>query len=181
VQVYDALSNESWGPRYRLQKDIERISVERLLTRFEVDMDAAAMAQVIIDYWRRPVLFPEVKSVLAQCRVPVCIVSNIDNAELSEAMRFHGLSFAATVTSEDCRAYKPRPELFTRALSLLGLPAKDVLHVGDSRKNDVRGAQALGIPVLWINRTGLTIPPGWKPPSYEAPDLTGILCAFHAR
>ena len=175
VQVYSDMCNRSHGPNYRLQKDIERESLKRLLARFEADLAGDELAQTIIDYWSRPILFPEVRPVLARCRVPVCIVSNIDNAELFAAMEFHGLSFAATVTSEDCRAYKPRPELFMKALSLLGLSAKEVLHVGDSRTNDVRGAQAAGIPVLWVNRNGRPFPADRKRPEFEARDLTGIL------
>ena len=175
VQVYSDMCNRSHGPNYRLQKDIERESLKCLLARFEADLAGDKLAQTIIDYWSRPILFPEVRPVLARCRVPVCIVSNIDNAELFAAMEFHGLSFAATVTSEDCRAYKPRPELFMKALSLLGLSAKEVLHVGDSRTNDVRGAQAAGIPVLWVNRNGRTFPADRKRAEFEARDLTGIL------
>ena len=175
VQVYNDLCKGSYGPNYRLQKDIEKESLKRLVTQFEADLESEELAQRIIDYWSRPILYPEVRSVLARCRVPVCIVSNIDNAELFAAIEFHGLSFAAMVTSEDCRAYKPRPELFMKALSLLALSAEDVLHVGDSRNNDVRGAQAVGIPVLWVNRNGRIFPTGRKRPDYEAQDLTGIL------
>jgi 2-haloacid dehalogenase/putative hydrolase of the HAD superfamily len=178
VRIYSDLCNESHGPYYRLQKDIERESVKRLLARFEADLDGDRLAQTIIDYWSRPILFPEARSVLAQCRVPVCLVSNIDNAELSAAIAHHGLSFSATVTSEDCRAYKPRPELFQKALSIMGRSAKEVLHVGDSRSNDVRGAQEVGIPVLWINRNGRAFPADWKRSDYEARDLTGILAAL---
>jgi 2-haloacid dehalogenase/putative hydrolase of the HAD superfamily len=175
VEVYDKLCAASHGPNYRLQKEIERESVRQLLARFRADLEAEPLARMVIDYWSRPILFPEVRSVLARCFVPICVASNIDNQELFAAMKYHGLSFSATVTSEDCRAYKPRPELFQRALSLLGLPATEVLHVGDSRMNDVRGAQALGIPVLWINRDGRAFPTEWRRPDYEAADLTGLL------
>ncbi len=181
TRVYDGLCNESWGPRYRLQKDIEKTAMARLVAHFEADLDALAMAQTIIEYWRRPLLFPETRETLARCPVPVCLVSNIDNAELFAAMEYHGLSFCATVTSEDCRGYKPRPELFRRALALLGLAEGEVLHVGDSIVNDVRGAQALGIPVLWVNRNGRAFPPGGKPPNLESPDLTGIAKVFEDR
>lgn len=47
------------------------------------------------------------------------------------------------MTSEDARAYKPRPEPFRLALDRLGLCPGDVLHVGDSPASDVAGAQAL--------------------------------------
>ncbi len=65
--------------------------------------------------------------------------------------------------------------MFKKALSLLGLSNKDVLHVGDSFSSDVQGAIALEIPVLWINRKGRELSPGHNSPDYVSTDLTGIL------
>jgi HAD superfamily hydrolase (TIGR01509 family) len=113
--------------------------------------------------------------VLAQCRIPVCLVSNIDNAELESALRHNDLAFDRVVTSEDCKAYKPRGETFERALALLDLSAAEVLHVGDSLGSDVRGAKAHGIRVLWINRRGRRAPTGHAAPDFEATDLRGLL------
>lgn len=107
--------------------------------------------------------------------VPICLVSNIDTADLQQALAHVGLSFAAIVTSEDCRAYKPHPAPFERALSLLGLPPSHALHVGDSWGSDMVGAQAAGIPVLSINRRQRPIPDGGSPPTFMAADLTGLL------
>ena len=115
---------------------------------------------------------------LERCDVPVCLVSNIDNAELRSALWNVGLSFDHVVTSEDCRSYKPRPEMFARALSVLELEPDEVLHVGDSFGSDVRGAHAVGIPVLWINRGGRPAPSADVTPDYVASDLTGLLAVL---
>ena len=127
------------------------------------------------DYWASPTVFPETKRVLRRCDLPVCVVSNIDNEDLRAALEHNRLAFELVVTSEDCRSYKPRGELFQRALSLLELPPDRVLHVGDSLHSDVRGAKALGIRVLWINRTGRAIPKDHPAPDYVSTDLTGLL------
>jgi 2-haloacid dehalogenase len=87
----------------------------------------------------------------------------------------HDLHFDRIVTSQDCRAYKPRPEMFERALTWLGLLPGQVLHAGDSLGSDVRGARAMGIPVLWINRKGRQDPGGECALDYVATDLTGLL------
>jgi FMN phosphatase YigB (HAD superfamily) len=118
--------------------------------------------------------------VLAQCQVPLCLVSNIDNADLHSALRHNSLHFEWVVTSEDCRAYKPRKEMFERALSLLGVSPEEALNVGDSFSSDVRGAQFLGIPVLWINRRNRHLPDGSQAPDYVASDLTGLLNILQA-
>lgn len=74
--------------------------------------------------------------------------------------------------SEDCRAYKPRPEMFEKALSFLGLESREILHVGDSFRCDVQGAKALGMPVLWVNRTGKQVPNSKTVADFESTDLT---------
>jgi 2-haloacid dehalogenase/putative hydrolase of the HAD superfamily len=92
----------------------------------------------------------------------VCLVSDIDRADLVVALAHHGLAdrFTAIVTSEDARAYKPRPEPFTTALDALGLAPHEVAHVGDSLTRDVGGAASLGIPAIWVNRAGRPVAPG---------------------
>jgi len=158
-----------------LQKELERVSLERVLRRFKADLDSAALSRVLYDYWARPTLFPESRNVLLKCTIPVCLVSNIDNAELNSALDHARLSFDLIVTSEDCRAYKPRPDMFEKALSLLGLHPEEVLHLGDSLGSDVRGAKSLGIHVLWINRKLRPPPPANESPDYVATNLKGLL------
>lgn len=65
--------------------------------------------------------------------------------------------------------------MFEKALSLLNFSAGEVLHVGDSLRADVRGAKAMGMPVLWINRKGRIIPAGNERPDYVSADLIGII------
>lgn len=173
--VFHRMCVESLGSTFRPQKELERLSLQRVLQRYGCDLDPVALSRALYEHWSRPGLFPESREVLAQCRVPICLVSNIDNAEIQAALRHNELCFDLVVTSEDCRAYKPRPEMFRRALSLLGMDAGQVLHVGDSLSSDVRGARSLGIPVLWINRGRRPAPDGAGAPDYASADLRGLL------
>lgn len=171
---FHALCRESYGARFLLQKEIEHRSLLAALDACGCTADAEAMSRRLYQRWRQPPIFPEVPAVLARCDVPVCLVSNADNEEVAAVLAHHGFTFPHVVSSEDCRCYKPRPEPFLRALALLGLEPHEVLHVGDSLGNDVRGAQALGIPVLWLNRTGRPLPAEMPPPDYIAPELNGL-------
>jgi len=104
-----------------------------------------------------------------------------DNADLASALKHVRMSFDHVVTSEDCRAYKPRPEPFQRALRLLGLEAHEVLHVGDSVSGDVAGAKAMGMPALWINPKARPAPVGSAAPDYTAPSLAGLVEVIQGR
>ena len=110
---------------------------------------------------------------LATVNRPVCIVSNIDRQDLEAAIAHHDIRVDLSVTSEDVRAYKPRPEPFQLALDLLGLNHDHVLHVGDSLSGDVIGANAFGIPVAWVNRNGRRRPPTSRL-AHEVPDLAAL-------
>jgi 2-haloacid dehalogenase/putative hydrolase of the HAD superfamily len=173
-RVFGQMCAESFGSTFRSQKELERLSLQCVLQHFECDLDPDALSQVLYEYWSCPVPFPESKEVLARCRMPICLVCNIDNAELESALRYNDLRFDFVVTSEDCRAYKPRGEMFDKALSLLDLSRKEVLHIGDSLSSDVRGAKSLRIPVLWINRKNRQAPEGEDAPDYISTDLRGL-------
>jgi len=174
-RVFGEACFNSHGNSFRCERELEQASLQEVLLHFDADLDSAQLTQSLYDYWTRPMIFPESRDVLARCSVPVCLVSNVDNADLASALKYNNLSFDLIVTSEDCRAYKPRPEPFEKALSLLRLSSEEVLHVGDSLSCDVRGAKAYGIPALWINKKGKTLPAGYEQPEYVSTDLTGIL------
>ena len=56
------------------------------------------------------------------------------------------------VTSAAAGAGKPDPAIFEFALEAAGCRAAQALHVGDSLEEDVTGARAAGIEVVWLNR-----------------------------
>ena len=56
---------------------------------------------------------------------------------------FTGWSF-----SDEVGWYKPAPEIFRHALGYLGVEPDDVAHIGDLRRTDVAGAQAMGMTAV---------------------------------
>ncbi len=164
---------QSHGRTFRIQRDLEMASLREVLDIFESQLSPAILSESLYTYWRNPTAFPESSAFLYSLKVPTCLVSNIDRDDLHAAVAHNGWAFQHVVTSEDCRSYKPRPEMFEAAIKLLRLPPQRVMHVGDSLTADVRGAIAAGIPVAWINRR--TRPrPQWAAP------LVGEFCDLQA-
>jgi 2-haloacid dehalogenase/putative hydrolase of the HAD superfamily len=181
VHTFQEMCFKSCGNTFRYEKELGQEALRETVKRFDTDLNSEKLTQALSDYWDeywgKPVIFPESRDVLAKVEelgIPVCLVSNIDNDVLDSALLHNQLSFDLVITSEDCKSYKPRPEMFDKALSLLNLSNKEVLHVGDSAYSDVKGAKSLGIPVLWINRRKRTVPAEYEPDHISA-DLTGIL------
>jgi REG-2-like HAD superfamily hydrolase len=79
---------------------------------------------------------------------------------------------------------KPDPEIFHHALHAAGMGPEDAVHVGDNRRDDVAGAEAVGMRAILIDRTGpqsASFGPAPKRPAtivvsslLEVPDLLGL-------
>ena len=115
-------------------------------------IDPVPFVDQLTEYWCGPDLHDDVHQTLAQLNLPICCVSNADTDHLRSAIDRHGLKFDHVVSSQDARCYKPRPEIFHRALSAMGAEPHEVLHVGDSLHSDVEGAANAGIEALWLCR-----------------------------
>ena len=60
--------------------------------------------------------------------------------------------FAFVVFSQDVQVRKPDRRIFEIAAQEAGCPMDELLHVGDSLENDVKGAQGAGAHSVWLNR-----------------------------
>lgn len=149
----------SFGSAFKAQREIVRSSLTSVLNTVGSSANADQLVLAQFDHWRQPPIFEDAQTFLSGVDLPICVVSNIDRGDLEAALMHHSLAVDFVVTSEDERSYKPRPEMFERALGLLGVSRNSVLHVGDSWSSDVVGAIDSGIKVAWVNRGGRARPP----------------------
>jgi 2-haloacid dehalogenase/putative hydrolase of the HAD superfamily len=161
---------------FRPQREIAAASLATALAASGCTADAVALCEDQVRHWRTAPLRPGTRAFLKSVDRPICVVSNIDRADLEAVLKHHGLSFTAAVTSEDVGAYKPSPQMFRRGLAMLGMRADEVLHVGDSLTADVAGAQSAGIAAIWVNRRGRPTPDGM-----HATDVIGSLADLTPR
>jgi 2-haloalkanoic acid dehalogenase type II len=82
--------------------------------------------------------------------------------------------FQFTVFAHDHGGKKPDRHLFELAVRLAGCQPEEIVHVGDSLKEDVAGAQSLGIRTAWINRTRRPNETDIRP-DFELHSLTDLL------
>jgi len=171
---YQRLCAAAYGDAFKTQREIDILSLEYILRRYEAPLDVEALAAHQFTYWRAPKILEDGHWLVTNVNLPVCIASNIDTDDLDAAITSAGWQFAHTLTSEACRSYKPRPEIFLAALERMQIAPSEVLHVGDSLTNDVVGAQQLGIDTAWINRKGKPLPDGIRP-TYCVSDLRELM------
>ena len=159
---FQTMFQNSYGDTFETQRALEEKSLVHTLAKFQSTADAKELSNLMFEHWVKPPIFEDSKEFFEKSPLPIYIVSNIDTDDINLAIEYHNLKPAGVFTSEDARAYKPRRELFELALEKTGLAPEEVIHIGDSISSDVKGASALGIHTLWLNRFGKEIPDGIK-------------------
>ena len=81
--------------------------------------------------------------------------------------------FAFVVFSQDVQFEKPDRRIFEITAERIDCELAQMLHVGDSLKNDVNGAQNVGAHAVWLNREGIRNDTEIQP-DYEVASLTEI-------
>ena len=142
--------------------------------------DAAAAA----DYWIRDMAgrapYPEVREALERVagKYRVVVLSNADDSFLDPPLKRLDFPFAAALSSEGARAYKPNPELFLTLLRQLEVSPEEAVYVGDRQLEDVKGARLAGMGTVWINRTGIEPDPALPAPDYRIASLLELTTLF---
>ena len=99
--------------------------------------------------------YPEVFGVLQklQPRFQLAVISNFDG-RLRFILEQLGISkfFAYLFISSEIGADKPDPEIFRRALKVMGLKPSEVLHVGDDPERDWTAASEPGLSIFRLDR-----------------------------
>lgn len=90
-------------------------------------------------------------------RVPMVLVSNFyGNVETVLADFDLARYFKKVVESAVVGIRKPDPRIFALGVEALGVPAENVLVVGDSYKKDIVPAESIGCQVAWLKGKGWT-------------------------
>jgi len=187
LDVSPAAFAETWGERFFAM--IETCNADRFLTLREIEFgslretlgtacdgaDLSPYVAMLEAYWADPPIHADAREFLARLNVPVCCVSNADNAPLGRAIVKNGLSFDAVVTSESAKSYKPHNGIFDTAIKVMGCGADRTLHIGDSLHSDIGGAQAAGMRAVWICRDDRIHDIGDAKPDHTVTTLMDIL------
>ncbi len=159
---------------FRTLRQIEDDILRVVLDHFGINADTAPYTELFMEVTTKVELYPEVPAVMnALNGVRSAVVSNADHEHVA-AWDFE-LPVQFVLISEVVQAYKPHPRLFQAALERLGCAPHEVLHVGDSDVDDVKGAKAMGLRVAWVNRNNRPRRADVPQPDLEVSDLTGLL------
>ena len=134
---------------------IEQIYRRRLIELLGVRSIPASPEEVehLTQAWWRLRTWPDTVPGLTRLRRRYVIspLSNASFAGMIHLAKFAGLPWDCVITAENARRYKPHPDVYRTALTLLGLRAEDVMLVA-AHNYDLAAAQALGLRTAFVPR-----------------------------
>jgi putative hydrolase of the HAD superfamily len=86
-----------------------------------------------------------------------------------------GEFFDGHVSAIAAGAAKPDARIFAALRDLAGVPAEEILHVGDDPITDIVGARQAGMQTAWLNRDARSWPVSLAPPARTISTLADIL------
>jgi FMN hydrolase / 5-amino-6-(5-phospho-D-ribitylamino)uracil phosphatase len=138
-------------------REFRRAGFARSLIRLGLDPNALLDKVTDLFFTHRHAairLYDDVKPVLAVLRSSyvVGVASNGDNH--AHRCGLDGEFDFEVYAHVDGLRPKPDPAFFTHLAVAAGVPAHEIVHVGDSLEHDVMAAQRAGMKAIWLNRLG---------------------------
>lgn len=132
---------------------LHRESLERLLERFGIDGLTEEDKQSFIRAWHRLDPWPDSVAGLERLRKRYIIapLSNGNVSLLVDMAKRAGLPWDVILSAELARHYKPDPESYLTAVSLLDL-SPDETMMAAAHSDDLRAAASLGLRTAYIHR-----------------------------
>jgi len=132
---------------------LHRVSLDQVLRETGAEGFDDAGREELTSAWERLPAWPDAAPGLARLaqRFTVTTLSNGNRSQQAALIRFAGLPFQRLMSAEDFRHYKPDPEVYLGAASVLGVQPGEVMMVA-AHKGDLRAAQAAGLRAAFVER-----------------------------
>jgi len=141
--------------RYEDFTAVTRAALEYACKSMQLSLDADMTAQLMAAY-NKLALYPDASAALSRLTgLKLAILSNGSPAMLEPLVRNARLdkTFAAVISVDEVRIFKPDPRVYQLAPDKLGV-AKSEIGFVSSNYWDAAGAKSFGFSVFWINRAG---------------------------
>src|SRR5712692_8157598 len=132
---------------------LHRMVLDQLLEKYHITGLSEADKEHLNRVWHRLTPWPDAVAGLTRLRVRYVLatLSNGNVALLTNMAKYAGLPWDCILSAELMKHYKPDPEVYQTAASLLGLRPEQVMMVA-AHKGDLRAASGVGLKTAFVPR-----------------------------
>ncbi|HTZ91762.1 MAG TPA: haloacid dehalogenase type II [Streptosporangiaceae bacterium] len=162
------------GSDWRDLDSLQRTTLDDVLARGSIELSAGDRESLVLG-WRQLRPWPDSREGLDRLRrkFVTATLSNGHIALLADLLKVGDLRFDVVLSAQLARSYKPDPQVYLTAVSLLGCAPEEAGMVA-AHPGDLRASSALGLRPIFVRRP-LEWGPGVPPP--EPPALDGLVVA----
>jgi len=132
---------------------LHRMVLDQLLEKYHITDLSETDKEHLNRVWHQLTPWPDAVAGLTRLRVRYVLatLSNGNVALLTNMAKYAGLPWDCILSAELMKHYKPDPEVYQTAASLLGLRPEQVMMVA-AHKGDLRAAQGVGLRTAFVPR-----------------------------
>ena len=132
---------------------LHRMVLDQLLEKYHITDLSETDKEHLNRVWYQLTPWPDAVAGLTRLRVRYVLatLSNGNVALLTNMAKYAGLPWDCILSGELMKHYKPDPEVYQTAASLLGLRPEQVMMVA-AHKGDLRAAQGVGLRTAFVPR-----------------------------
>lgn len=182
LALYSRLEPEAQAGPYKNYREVLRLVMRGIGDAMSVKLSSEDEQSLTaaLPFWKS---FPDTVAALRglQSKYRLGIISNIDDDLFAQTAPSLEVPFDYIVTAQQAGSYKPSKKNFELAISRIGLPREEILHVAESVYHDVIPAKSLGLSCVWVNRrmgkaktVGGATPSAVGSPDVVVPDLKAL-------
>ena len=137
---------------YKTEDEIIDEQLEILSKEHKFTLKHNVIKDLVHQFWENTPVYEDAVEFFKYCPLPIYVLTNNGKEFVEKTLNHHSLKCTEIISSDDVKAYKPKKELFEKALSVANVKPEEVIHIGDSWSNDVLGAQNSKIEAIWLMR-----------------------------
>lgn len=148
------IKEESYKETYLSAEEIFLKVLEKAIITYGLKENYDELRTLWMNHWMYGAFYNDVINFLQQCELPVYIVSDISDQFVRVNLKRNNLHVHGILSSDSIKAYRPRKEVYQKAIELCECKPEEILWVTGFYELDGKYAKEEGLVPVIVDRFG---------------------------
>lgn len=148
------IKEESYKETYLSAEEIFLKVLEKAIITYGLKENYDELRTLWMNHWMYGAFYNDVINFLQQCELPVYIVSDVSDQFVRVNLKRNNLHVHGILSSDSIKAYRPRKEVYQKAIELCECKPEEILWVTGFYELDGKYAKEEGLVPVIVDRFG---------------------------
>lgn len=148
------IKEESYKETYLSAEEIFLKVLEKTIITYGLKENYDELRTLWMNHWMYGAFYNDVINFLQQCELPVYIVSDVSDQFVRVNLKRNNLHVHGILSSDSIKAYRPRKEVYQKAIELCECKPEEILWVTGFYELDGKYAKEEGLVPVIVDRFG---------------------------